>query len=157
MDFLKKVLKALILVIFGFVLIAVISNAYKDYKAKEAWANMPSLPVVYKLIPSLMGRGDVIIIESRHNRDLPVQLAFKNEDGTKHKIINIVLKPKAKKMIGWLEGWRLEKGDTLMASSKGFKNVAYDHAEKLEKIPPELVCGAFSLIGLPVLCGFQEN
>jgi hypothetical protein len=151
----KKVVKFLVLIVLGVVVLAGLSVIYKDYKHKEYLASLPTLPVVYKKRASILGRGDVMVLMSRHSEDLFVQATFKNQQ--KQKTISMLMKPNSRHPIGWAEGWRLEKGDALKISSKGFKPAYYYHKHSLEKIDPELVCGVASISGFAVLCSLIES
>jgi len=150
MRLIKKIIKFIVL---GFLTLFVVVVGAGVYK----FAKMPEMPVTHKEIPSLLGKGDVLILKSYHSEELPVQVLFSNEQETKKKTINKLLKPKKQIMIGWLEGWRLEKGDTVTLKSKGFKPASYQHGKPLKKINPALVCGVATAAGLSAVCGLQEN
>ena len=159
MVFFKKLVKFLVLAVLAIVILAIFSGTYKSYKARELEVEremaLPVLPVVYDKRASLFGRGDVIVLINRHDKDLFVEAVFKNQK--KQKTITILMKPNERYPIGWAEGWRVEKGDAMKISANGFKAAYYYHERELEKVNPELVCGLAQLSGLWALCLLVES
>jgi len=82
----------------------------------------PEIPISVGIRPSILSKGRVLILESKVNHNLFLDVSLENEARTDKKLFKINLEPNRSKEIGWAEGWQVHTGDFLTINSSGYRD-----------------------------------
>jgi len=125
MKLLKKIGKYLAIIVVTILVTAGGMGIYKDYKAREEVVKRGAVPLVAKIRSSIIGRGYVVKLRSQLKHDLFIDVLFQNKDQTDKKLFKVHLEQDRPTIIGWAEGWKVNKTDLMTVSATGYLDKTY--------------------------------
>jgi len=95
-------------------------------------AHKPELPIKVGYRPSFVGKGYVVLIENISDKNLSVEIYFRDIN-THNKRGSFKIEAKKTITIGWLEGWDFKDGDVIKISH------------------PDYMMGVFAIKGISII------
>ncbi len=84
-------------------------------------SQLPTLPMVVKSRPAIIGGGQVIMFENQSNAPLSVAATLTHPATNLQKVYQIDTGPRGSKSIGSLEGWNGQSGDTITLVNNNYQ------------------------------------
>ncbi len=100
-------------------LLAVVGwSSWNSYRKSQ----LPTLPMVVKSRPAIIGGGQVIMIENQTDQPLSVAATLTHPATNLQKVYQIDTAPRGTKSIGALEGWIGQTGDTIKLVNNNYQS-----------------------------------
>lgn len=85
-------------------------------------SQLPTLPMVVKSRPAIIGNGQVIMFENQSDQPLSVAATLTHPATNLQKVYQIDTGPRGSKSIGSMEGWTGQSGDTITLVNNNFQS-----------------------------------